>query len=133
MTSGFDVFEIGLLSEDVVYLLEDPDDETPRLTLRRREPSRSREEEVVRWLLAPCGMLREYRDTFGVDLIALAVLMLIGQGQDQDAVPATMLGGESDTLMCDLHLSGDHEQFLAQVRRLGRGDAIDAVREPRLE
>ena len=134
MTSGYDVFEIGLLSEDVVYLLEEPDDEeAPRLAVRGREPSRRREEEVVRWLLTPYGMLREYRDVFGIDLVALAVEMLIGSGQDQDAVPATILGGESDTLMCNLHLSGDREEFLAQIRRLGRGDAIDAVGKPRME
>jgi hypothetical protein len=35
--------------------------------------------------------------------------------------------------MCNLHLSGDREEFLAQIRRLGRGDAIDAVGKPRME
>ena len=134
MTSGYDVFEIGLLSEDVVYLLEEPDDEEgPRLAVRRREPSRSREEEVARWLLTPTGMLREYRYAFGLDLVALAVEMLIGFGQDQDAVPATVVGGESDTLICNLRLSVDREEFLAQLRRLGRGDAIDAVGKRRME
>jgi hypothetical protein len=126
-TSGYDVFEIGSLSEDVAYLLQEPDELPTRIYLRRRVPSRRPEEEAARWLLTPSGMLGEVPEVTGIDLVALAVETLIGLGQDEDAVPATILGGESDTLMCSFRLFGDRDEFLAQIRRLGRGDVIDAV------
>jgi hypothetical protein len=122
-TSGYDAWEIGSLSDDVLYWKAEPDEDAPSLGVRARRSGRSCEAEVVEWLL-------DLSNELDLDLVMLAVERLIGFAQGMNDVPSTGFGGQSDTLMCGLELSVDIQEILREVRSVGRGDAHDAVRDP---
>jgi hypothetical protein len=119
--SGVSRWSLGLIAEDLVADLYEVDEDEPYIAVSRRLSSR--ELLVARWLL---------HHESGLDLPMLAVESLIGAAVGQGEVPASLFDDNgSDTMTCDLWLNLETEPFLQALSRIGRKDAVDAVRKPR--
>ncbi len=119
--SGTSTWTLGLLDDDLVGELALPDEDLPHLSILRRH--RRQEDDVVAWI-------QSVSEETGLDLAMFAAETCIGD-LDGYQIPASRFEDDaSDTLMCDLSLSGDTDGLLRALRRCGRGDAIDAIRRP---
>jgi hypothetical protein len=122
MVSGTPRWSIGLIAQDLVAEVHEVDEDQPYMAVSRRRPQRSRETAVALWL-------RDHESS--LDLPMLAVESLIGSAVGQSDVPASLFDDNgSDTMTCDLWLNVETEPFLKALSRVGRKDAVDAVRRP---
>lgn len=123
MVSGYSVWRLGLLDDNLLGEYDGLDEAEPDLTVRRRH--RSQELDIARWLRSLAGA------RCGIDVVMFAVETLIGD-LDQNGTAATLFDHDApESVVCDIWVGGDPDRLLDALRRIGRGDAIDAIRKPK--
>ena len=120
--SGVSRWTLGLVAKEVIGEWSWLDEDGGYLSARRRR--RRQEDEIVAWIQSVSADMN-------TDLAMFAVETLIGD-LDGYQIPASYFDDDaSDTMLCDLWVSGEADGLLRALRRCGRGDAVDAVVRPR--
>ena len=122
MVSGTSHWSLDLVAENVKLEVYDPDEGPEMFTMWRTDPGRPLEN-ILDWLVSTS-------DDLNLDLMMLATETLIGERIEYGA---RFADEASESLYCSLSIGvGDDEieTFLEMLRERGRGDCVDAIRDP---